>query len=278
MAKYTIPPKATAQQVHDLLQKYSAGLDLRNASHATRYKNVLKELFRDINAFEKKIFESVTTLTRARKHKEPKTLFTNKSDLWYPPNKYAQINRANDYGEPVYYCSSDPGTTIFEVRPKKVGEWITTLDLDFQMQKIDLLAVGIELTDVHKSTLSEGEKGLHMFLRDKFTTKVDPEENYLYHLTIAFIDLYSGKKDGVTYPSVASNLKGYNMALKRNFIDKYGDFSMATVHEVTAIKSEYEMEVKCMYRAYELDEYEDFKWERVTDCDGHLIDESIYDV
>lgn len=257
---------------------YTSGLDFRNAKHAARYNTILRTYFPKVTVFERKIAEPVTTVTRARKHTAPRTLFPNIDDAWYPPKKYALINRANDYGEPIFYCATKPGTTILEVKPSKVGEWITTIDIDLPVKVLDLLAVGAELTDDHLNGLDEVGKGVHMFLRDKFTQKIPPDESHLYHLTIAFIDLFIGNKHGVIYPSVASNLKGYNIALKTEFIDNYKKFfGMATVHEITAIRSEYDLDVKCMYRAYELNEHGDFIWERVTDCDGHSIDESIYE-
>lgn len=116
-----------------------------------------------------------------------------------------------------------------------------------------------------------------MFLREKFSAKVHPDDCHLYHLTIAFVNLYMGTKHGVMYPSVASNLKGSNIALKTDFVDTSAKFGIATIHEVTAIKSDCDIEVKCIYRSYELDDNQDFVWEVVTDCTGHSIDESIYD-
>lgn len=277
MSKHHFPPNATAKQVRDLLEMYSSGLDFKDVNDVNRYKNALLVYFNGIKVFQSKIAEVVTTLTRARKNDGPNTFFKNIKEMKYPPVDKAKINRANAPGEPILYCSDDPGTTIFEVRPQNVGDWITTIEIDFPVKVIDLLVLGIELDDRLSNNLSEIEKGVHMFLREKFSNKVHPDDSHLYHLTIAFVNLYMGGKHGVMYPSVASNLKGRNIALKTDFVDKYAKFGIATIHEVIAIKSEREIEVKCIYRCYELDDNEDFVWEAVTDCTGHSIDESIYD-
>lgn len=277
MTKYEFPTNVKSQQVRDLLEMYSSGLDFRDEKDVKRYTNILLSYFNGIKAFESKIVEVVTTFTRARLNDGPGFYFKNIKEMKYPPVEKARINRANLPGEPILYCSDDPGTTLFEVRPQKVGDWITSIEIDVPVKVVDLLVLGVELDDRLGSGLSEIEKGVHTFLREKFSAKVHPDESHLYHLTIAFINLYIGDKHGVMYPSVASNLKGRNIALKTDFVDKYGMFGVATIHEVTAMKSDYNMEVKCVYRSLELKENGDFIWEPVTGCTGHSINESIYD-
>lgn len=277
MSNKKIPPYATARQVYDLLVMYTSGLDFTKDEDIERYQNVLLLNFNGIKAFRSTIADVVTTVTRARLHDDPAQLFNNLKDLKYPPVDKARINRANAKGEPIFYCSDDPGTTIFEVRPQKIGDRITTIEVDFPVKGIYLLALGVEITNELGKNLSELEKGVHWFLREKFRTKVDPRESHFYNLTIAFVKMYMGDNHGVWYPSVASNLKGRNIALKTDFVDEFGKYGIATVHEVTAINSEFDIEVRCIYRCYERDNYGNLNWEEVHDCDGHSINESIYD-
>lgn len=276
MEQNKIPENATAQQVYEFLEMCVDKLDFRSPLDIARYDKLLGTYFSKLNAPYHLIDEDFKILTRVRKHSTARTPFPNITDLLCPPKEIVGVNRANVPLQPIYYCSNDPGTSIYEVRPE-VGDWITTLDLEFPVPTIDLLILGLDKNKKISGVFTEIDKGIHLFLEKHFTKEVNHDKSHLYYHTAIFVKRFIGSKDGVAYPSVGSGLKGWNFALKTDFVDEHKKFIRATVHEVVAVQSKYEMIIKCLYRAGKPDSYGDFKWKRDSDCDGHLINPGIYD-
>ena len=94
------------------------GLDLRLDQVTVEYlKSRLFDLL-EIYAGRTIHLQSSTHIFRARKNKGQE-LFESKAQLWCPkPGDLKFLSRANNIGQPVFYCCTDPETAIFEVRPK----------------------------------------------------------------------------------------------------------------------------------------------------------------
>lgn len=280
MKKYNIKELGLdANKIEEFLNMFSDKLDFRNPIHISNFIEFIKENFGKVSLFTQTFEEGDKIFTRARKHNNPRTLFPNLSDLWYPPKDFTGVSRANIPTKQIFYSSNDPGTTLFEVRPK-LGDWVTSIDMEVRIPKLEMKVMGINYEEfgIDEKEIPHLERGLHKFWEKQFKEEIPSDKTYLYYKTALFIDGYIGKdENGVIYPSRASNLKGWNFAFTKEFADEHLNFKRATVHEITNKKSEFDFDVKCLYRSENINQYKDFIWKRVTDCSGHNITENIYD-
>ncbi len=265
------------EQIRDFWIDFSNKTDFKNPILSYGYYKAIKDNLNGFTAFNTVFKEKEKLFTRARIHNSKRTLFPNISDVWYPPDEYVNVGRANFPNNSVFYCSNDPGTTIFEVRPEK-GDWLTSLEIEIKKDELDLLILGVNTETIPAfEKLSEVDKGINMFLEEKFREIIPKGKEHNYFKTAYFTEAFLKNKDGLMYPSVGSNCKGWNVIFTKEFIDKYGILTKAVVHEVIEKKSEYDITIKCNHIATHINQYGDFIWETVTDCNGHLITERIYD-
>ncbi|MBK7871925.1 MAG: RES family NAD+ phosphorylase [Saprospiraceae bacterium] len=217
-------------------------------------------------------------LTRSRRHQNSRTLYPNISDLWYPPEEYVDVSRGNIPNNPVFYCSNDPGTAIFEIRPE-LNDWITSIEVRINLPVLEMLVMGLGFEDLDLETgnYSYIDIGLNRFLKKKFKEEISYSQKHLYYKTALFVEAFIKNIHGIIYPSMASNLKGWNFVLEKEFADNYLIFNKATVLKVIEKTSKFDFKIKCIYNSTEINQFGDFIWERVNDCDGHHITESIYD-
>lgn len=97
-----------------------------------------------------------------------------------------------------------------------------------------------------------------MFLEEKFREIVPRGKEHNYFKTAHFTEAFLKNRDGLRYPSVGSNCKGWNVIFTKEFVDKYGKFKKAVVHEVIEKKSEYDITIKCNHIATHINQYGDF--------------------
>jgi len=265
------------EQIRDFWIDFSNKTDFRNPIFSYEYHKAIKDNLNQVSVFNHVIKEKEKFFTRARLHSSKRTLLPNISDLWYPPDEITNVGRGNFPNKSVFYCSNDPGTSVFEIRPKK-NDWLTTIEVDIQKDSLDLLVLGINTeTNSAYHRLPEFDKGINLFLEQKFREIVPHEKEFNYFKTAYFVEAFIKNKDGIMYPSVGSNCKGMNVIFTKKFIDNYAKFKKAVVHEVTEKNSEYDISVNCKYIATQINQFGDFIWETVSDCVGHQITENIYD-
>ncbi len=264
------------EQIRDFWCGFAAITDFRNPIFAYGYHKAIRDNLGAMTAFRQTINIEEKKFTRARIHNSPRTLFPNISDLWYPSAEFTKVGRCNFPNEPVFYCSNDPGTSVFELRPNN-GDWLTSVEIKIEKDILELLVFGEGSSIPAFSSLSEFDKGINMFLSDIFRESIKTGEEYNYFKTAFFVEAFIKNKDGLIYPSVGSNCKGYNVVFTKEFIDEFAGFEKAVVHEVIKKESEYDITIKCIYQATNFNQYGDLIWETVTDCDSHKITESIYD-
>lgn len=269
--------KFSKEQIRDFWIDFSNKTDFRNPILSYGYFKAIKDNLSKMTAFNQVIEQKEKYFTRARIHSSKRTLLPNISDVWYPPDEYVGVGRANFPNNSVFYCSNDPGTTVFEIRPKK-GDWLTSIEVEVKKDKLDMLLLGVntETIDAFKE-LSELDKGINMFLEEKFREVIQKGKEYNYFKTAYFTEAFIKNKDGIMYPSVGSNCKGWNVIFSKEFVDKYVSFKKAVVHEVIEKNSDYDISIQCKHIAEDSNEYGDFIWETVTNCKGHKISEKIYD-
>ena len=274
---YKFKDGVTALDVYNFLKVETEKLDFKNPFDVCKYNLMITNLFPVLNTPYLILDQSQKVLTRARKHINNGMLFANIRELLCVPKHLTTVNRGNVPGEPIYYCSNDPGTSIYEIRPNP-GCWVTTLQLNFNIDKVKLLALGLDKSKKLIGTITEKDRGLHLFLEEHFGKQVEEPHDY-YQTAIVVRGLLKKNETGIIYPSVGSNKLGNNIALKKGIMDnpRNWDFRFATVQEVISITDRYDLTVRCLYEAKSIDEYGNFKWEPVLDCiKGHKIDSSIY--
>lgn len=267
----------TTEQICEFWSQFADKTDFRNPIQAYGFASKIKENLPILTVARLPVKKDKAIFTRARIHPTKRTLFPSLSDLSYPPKILTKVGRANLPGSPVFYCSDAPGTTIYEVKPKE-GDWITSMEIGIDKDEVELLAFGCgeRTSHLYTDAMSNLDKGVNKFLDQLFRKEIVRGEEHSYFPTAFFTDGYLNNENGIMYPSVGSNCKGWNMIFKPDFIDRYAYFIRATVLEVVDVSNRYEILVKCKYQAETTNEYGDFQWFR-ADCDkGHKIDDHIY--
>lgn len=194
--------------------------------------------------------QSNVNIFRARRKPkgEGEELFRHIRELWYPkPSCLTRPGRLNNIGQPLFYCSTDPGTSIFEIRPE-VGDLVAVLEceaiagaspvliaVDIYEQlgrlgvKIDEEPGGDSLRDLRKSIGSSAwqkNRLIEVFISDEFKKVVAEGYEYEYKLSIAMAEFlfdFGGDSfgvDGIAYPSVRSDLRNVNIALLPRAVDR----------------------------------------------------------
>jgi len=218
-------------------------------------------------------------IIRARKGK-----FNNIKELWYPPKELINsFGRLNDKQEQIFYCSFGHNASLGSLEEIKVkkGDYVTQIfsdllsDKSYKLcglgnieewmkekdNKIKKLYEYNELDLKHKIGIKEFNK--NKFIRDclnkVFIKKVKYE--YKYKLSIAIAHLYFEKFEmkGILYPSVATNKKSVNLALRPQVADQFIKFKYARIIKILDITDDgYKLKLK--NEAYDIDEKGNFKW------------------
>jgi len=263
-----------SEEVFTTLKKISDSIDFRHPVSNLLYSHSIQRLLKNIVSFNQTLQRKDLIFNRARKHASPNTLFPNIKDLWYPPANVVGVGRANLPGEPIFYCATDPATTLYEVKPQ-LGDWITLVEIELVKDEINHGIFGVDTNDQKLyDELSEFNKGVSLFLRDIFTEKIIDQSSY--YKTAWFVKGFIDNYDGLAYPSAATDFNGWNFVFTPAFIDSYSKFSKARVQEIVEMKSEEEFVVKCLFNCDSLDKHADFVWNRDESCNGHSIHYNLY--
>ena len=185
-------------------------------------------------------------------------LFKNTRQLWWPPpERITERGRLNKLGQSIFYCSDREDTAVLEKRPTQ-GEILTILKCDLVDPNVQpfITEVGIheypgrfnpkyggtppeQDLQLKEFTRREGIQQtnplLREFLVNEFQKVVELGHDYEYKITIAIADILinepelvdiSGNAvpginiDGLSYPSIAAESKGVNVALKTEAADR----------------------------------------------------------
>jgi hypothetical protein len=146
------------------------------------------------------------------------------SDLSYPPPEACRLNRANDEREQVFYASAGLPPSFVECRLQSgqhvvCGEWRN-------VEAMILQEVGLP-----------GDAGTHALeqvYREIFTAPA--ADKYRYSARIAH-HLMQGQVSGILYPSIASQNKSHNLALKAAYVDVGVRLANAALYYVKTVSS-----------------------------------------
>ena len=261
------------------LTEFVKRLDFSKEEHRFLYDQTMIRIFgKNSLGFAQTLEHQVLDFTRVRKCCCKGTLFNNISELIYPPARNTKIGRANLDNETVFYCSNDPGTSIFEVRPK-LGDWIATTTFRNDKKSMKSIVLGADTYKLKEfNNLPPYLQGVHDFLNDIFVEEIKEGQEYNYYKTASICKSMIGNTNSILYPSFASKLKGWNYVFSVNEFNESFKFVESRIQEVTEFKSPFEFKVKCLYRAISVDKFKDLKWEKYTpECKGHNIDDMIYE-
>ena len=170
--------------------------------------------------------------------------------LHCPPDAVAKRpGRCNMPYEPVFYCSTDSGVPVFEIRaqPKQtvvISTWIDARNSAEKYYPVSAMAIAIGVSklvdsmvegdpnrallmkdDVFKATTPQAIKDIDMYVGDLFCEPVGDDKT-LYRLTsaIAYVLLNNLKTPqtgaglhALLYPSIESKFSGQNIALHKEF-------------------------------------------------------------
>lgn len=265
----------TSQQ-QDII-KFIEECDFRNPRHLVCYTEIFNNKGFD---FLNTDLESPLIFYRARIHKEPKTIYTDRSQLGAPPKSVVGVGRANFPSEPIHYCSNSFWTAIIECRPK-VGDYITITTVEFNLDKLHILLLG--KTSQYPS-LKDKLDGHSLFINDimdeAFRENVPHHKKYRYYKTACFVsshlpNLKNGKFHGICYPSVATDHRGDNYIFLPDFVKQNSEIKDVRVVEVIEKESEFDFKIVCrqsMLIMYD----EDVIYNYMKNCDSHVCSEEFY--
>lgn len=171
-------------------------------------------------------------------------------EIWYPPAEFAKLSRANRHGHPMFYCSSDPGCTFWEIG-MSVGQlfvnskWVTIKemmlhDLGYSKQVFDRLKSTRRVPDTNQSFEASRFTKVHEYIHLAFTEECNP--NYALTAAIAEVHLRSEQLSGIKYPSIKKKAMADNLALIPDFARHHLTLDSAQVVKVDTIGSDSSIE------------------------------------
>lgn len=151
-----------------------------------------------------------------------------------PPQCVPHDQRCNRTGLPMFYCSGDVHTPLYELRYNAgdllvLPEWRTTRELltlhaGYSAAAFDTLGAGRPVP--HDMEQQGGNTTIQPFLAELFTLRVEDGNEHLYAASIAIAEVFlSGLRskryssiDGIRYPSIAKRANGDNFAITVDFV------------------------------------------------------------
>ena len=224
-----------------------------NSFDAYAYKDYLHKIFEDRSKLSYISYNLIkgNKIIRTRVNDECK-IFTNISDISYPPNECARLDRASLKGKPMFYGSvfTHNNETIYLPRVVNLTEtsnffkdhnsggrqfitqsaWINNRTLNLAVLPIshtykqpcdEVRHMQKEIYETAKK-IGIGVSDKAIFLGDLFARK---NELNTYQMTAHFVDYVLNEScdadyfDGVLYPSVPSEGIGMNLCIKPSLID-----------------------------------------------------------
>ncbi len=161
------------------------------------------------------------------------------TELSYPPQKFANPNRGNRAGSPMFYGASGEAVPFFEINAEcgdllVVSRWRTTKEL--LVNHIGYTPETFTKLNSNRTNPDWGENNLKMnhpeptrliteWLADKFSGVIGGKLNEdKYNLTIAIAEqhMHADFIQGMVYPTVQMNGNADNIIIKPDFIDSGG--------------------------------------------------------
>lgn len=187
--------------------------------------------------------------------------FAHVEKLSYPPDEFAKASRCNRHGYSVFYGSNENGVPIFETRPE-IGQYVVvtgfkprkkgTFDILLPIIGVKQIRENLSLRDPSDSMVNILSEDMHYkensdlvsleidnHIAKWFSTPANESNKHIYRLTTAFFQILTNnvKYDddevhALIYPSVESDITGYNIAIKKKVVDSGLQVQRATIYQV----------------------------------------------
>lgn len=185
--------------------------------------------------------------------------------IWYPDwskieeSKW-KTNRCSDRGEKLFYCSNSLEATIKEISPLDntvilIGDFRILSDSPFRVALVGLEnlkrnpSLEKELKNLNFKTARDIE--IEKFISKKFKeNKKSCDLNYDFTIALSHFLMKGDDLKGLLYPSVASDLKFYNYAIKPSFVDDFMYCENIWLYHISR-NSEYYSLTPIMFGIYE---------------------------
>jgi hypothetical protein len=214
------------------------------------------------------------TLHRGRITKSDE-VYEQLSELWYPPKDVTSCNRANLPGESVFYCSSGNATSIAELRPVE-GDMISMMtctpskDLFSVKWIVDGDGLGL-----HNLPWPHGD--FERLCSEAFCRVAHSPFEYWISGSLGSLFFAFSRIDALAYSSIATTLKGVNLAIRAPMADKYVVPLSFRAYKVREVKSVFDITVQCTGSAGAPTSNGFIEWKELPSCPGHHIDEAVFD-
>lgn len=191
----------------------------------------------------KPIMIRANAVFRARKNENGQS-FTNTAELWYPPPAVVSLGRFNAANESVFYAASTIQAAAWEIRAQP-GDILSILVCGANSAHADIYsaAIGMHLydgapqppqypfpdlradssfqRDLQRAAIEQKWRRLDDYLSSLATAQPSDIPG-LYRITNVISRVLTGMGDvqGLTYPSVATALKAFNLRLQPQAADQ----------------------------------------------------------
>ncbi|MBK9583187.1 MAG: hypothetical protein IPO48_15205 [Saprospiraceae bacterium] len=265
------------QKALEILLEFSNRLDFADTKAQFLYEQtMLRVIGKNTLAFKRTVSSDDIILTRVRKNCSSGTLFVNTENVWLPPEEVTRLGRANFPKAPVFYCSDWPATSIFEVKPNQ-GDWLTITNYKVNIPQFDCIVLGESPDSLTGfNDLPPFLQGIHDYFRKIFTERINEANINNYFKTAIVCKGFITESTSIMYPSVASNLNGWNFVFSEKFANKNIKFSDSRTQRVFNYIDQMDFKVKCLFESNEITKDNDLIWEKIFNCKGHELAESIY--
>lgn len=214
------------------------------------------------------------------------------NELKYPPAEKASLSRANMAGKPVFYCSGDPRSTVFEMKIKVgdtfvLSKWtckreIPVLPMGYTSECFVKLKSNRDcpLVIPYDQRHSLESRPLNMaitdFLNTKFTDPISHENNKEYLLTAMiaeyFLLKYNSGDCGIAYPTIAMRGNADNFVFPPEVMDKSFNFYTGTWYKVDEVDcNALQFKVSKLAIAKSLNKEDRLIWENIPHDEPHYL-------
>lgn len=203
----------------------------KSANHLSQseVKLTLGNFISGYNAKEYRI--KINPLTRARKHNK-KPMLCHIDEIFAPAKEYViDYGRFNEISESVFYCSTEPITSLKELKPQK-GDIVTLMEFELMSQLDNLLFVGHKVlarnplltkllsTFYDNRDLNQKQMEMNEIIDEIISIHCFSQSIESYKILKAYWQLGQTHMtaNGIIYPSFYNSLMAANFVLKPEFI------------------------------------------------------------
>lgn len=216
----------------------------------------------------------IQSVFRARKSESEK-VFHNLGEVWYPPIFDVKAQRLNFPYKPIFYCSNDITTALIEVSPQR-NDFITMIEIHLTSKEFNCIQLAPEKFGDALDKMDPVKRAAFNFIVSEIRKIVPDGQFQEYYATQIYAQgltesLDPHTWDSIAYNSVAASHKGYNFAIKTDFIDNNFIFASAKLFKVVDFISREKFTVRCLLEADTISSFGRINFQKIKHCPTHEI-------